>query len=161
MSIKSIFKKDDKKKETSSPSPTEPKSSSKAQPPAAEKSKGGAKKASEKKSSQKKSSSKSDQIVMAGDYDKISVIKHPSFSEKSHLMSVNHNQYVFWVLPDANKSEIKKEVEKRWNVKVESVNIVRKKTRPKRYGRWFGRRHILKKAIVKISLPDKLDIYQV
>lgn len=64
-------------------------------------------------------------------------------TEKANTMPVK--QYVFEVDDNKNKTEIKREIEKEYKVKVESVNIINIPRRPRRSGFRPG----LKKAVVK------------
>ncbi len=63
------------------------------------------------------------------------------------------NKYIFKVHPDANKIDIKNAIEKLYEVKVKSVNILNKKGKMKRAGRMmkYGRRPDVKKAIITLS----------
>ncbi|MEX1013769.1 MAG: 50S ribosomal protein L23 [Candidatus Paceibacterota bacterium] len=91
---------------------------------------------------------------------KRSVIKAPWISEKARDKTV-FNQYVFLVEDSCNKIQVKEEVQRRWNVTVDSINMVRKSVRAKRYGGRPGRKKFLKKAIVKLKEGDTIDIYPV
>lgn len=63
------------------------------------------------------------------------------------------DKYGFKVHPSANKIEIKNAVEKLFDVKVKSVNVMNYSGKKKRAGRTmrFGRRSNWKKAIVTLS----------
>ena len=66
----------------------------------------------------------------------------------------------FKVDKNANKKEIKV-VEKIFKVEVESVKTINYMGKPKRMGRWFGRRPSWKKAYVKLSPKSKMiDFYE-
>ncbi|MEX0690063.1 MAG: 50S ribosomal protein L23 [Candidatus Paceibacterota bacterium] len=91
---------------------------------------------------------------------KKSVIKNPWVSEKSRDI-LSNNQYVFLVNNDANKNSIKEEVERKWSVKVLSVNIIRKGIRPKKFAGRPGKTRVIKKAMVTLKEGDKIDIYPV
>lgn len=84
------------------------------------------------------------------------VLLGPHISEKATIVAEKHRHYVFRVRPDANKLEIKKAVEKLFNVQVESVNTTILKGKSKRFGRNLGRRSDIKKAYV--ALKDGFDI---
>ncbi|OGN28027.1 MAG: 50S ribosomal protein L23 [Candidatus Yanofskybacteria bacterium RIFCSPLOWO2_01_FULL_49_17] len=68
------------------------------------------------------------------------------------------NQYVFEATSDANRPEIKKEVEKKYGVHVLRVNILNRKSKKVTVGRHEGRRPALRKAIVTLkegeSIPE-------
>ena len=85
---------------------------------------------------------------------------YPRLSEKANAL-VRLNKYVFKVALGTNKVEIRKAVEKSYGVKVTSVNIVRTKGKPRRYGRFTGKMSDFKKAIVTLT-PDskKIDIVE-
>lgn len=72
-------------------------------------------------------------------------------------------QYGFIVKPDANKIEIKKEVEQKFNVNVVSVNTIRSngkaKRRYTRSGVIKGRTNAFKKAIVTLREGETIDFY--
>lgn len=78
------------------------------------------------------------------------VIIRPILTEKSHRL-MNERKYVFEVNPLANKGQIKEAVEKIFNVKVEKVNVINVKPKPKRRGLFVGRSRRWKKAIVTLK----------
>ena len=88
------------------------------------------------------------------------VILQPVVSEKS-FTNADNGIYTFRVDAGANKKQIKNEVESRFKVTVEKVNVLR---RPgKRVYDWrkaiSGRRKGYKKAIVKLKVGDTIDIF--
>jgi large subunit ribosomal protein L23 len=60
------------------------------------------------------------------------------------------NKYIFEVHRDANKHAVKDAVEKLFNVKVEQVNIMNMKGKPKKRGVFIGKSRSWKKAIVTL-----------
>ena len=74
-----------------------------------------------------------------------------------------HAQYGFIVKPEANKLEIKAEVEAQYNVTVESINTLRYAgKRSQRYtkaGLVRGQKNAFKKAIVTLKEGDTIDFY--
>ena len=72
-------------------------------------------------------------------------------------------KFGFIVKPEANKIEIKKEVEARYNVKVIDVNTVRyagkRQSRYTRAGLLRGQKNAYKKAIVTLKAGDEIDFY--
>ena len=74
------------------------------------------------------------------EYDPWKVLEHPHLAEKSVGLVETDNKLVFIVKRDANKKKVKEAVEKGFDVKVESVNIM-------------ITRNGLKKAYVKLY-PD-------
>jgi len=78
-------------------------------------------------------------------------------TEKSALIGV-HRQYVFKVINEATKPEIKRAVELLFKVKVEDVQVSRVKSKVKRHGRIEGRRKGWKKAFVKLTEGQKIEL---
>ena len=72
-------------------------------------------------------------------------------------------KFGFIVKPEANKIEIKKEVEARYNVKVIDVNTVRyagkRSSRYTKAGLIKGQKKAFKKAIVTLREGDTIDFY--
>jgi large subunit ribosomal protein L23 len=87
------------------------------------------------------------------------IIIRPILTEKARELS-EKGQYVFEVSKLANKSEIKKAVEKIFNVKVEKVRIIKLPEKPRRFGRVSGKKRGLKKAIVKLKEGQKIEIFK-
>jgi large subunit ribosomal protein L23 len=85
------------------------------------------------------------------------VIKRPIITEKNTLRSNFHNEYAFEVALDANRTEIKKAVEKLFGVKVVRVNTLIARKEAKRLGKFPGKRVLWKKAIVKLKEGDKFE----
>ncbi|MCL2064191.1 MAG: 50S ribosomal protein L23 [Candidatus Cloacimonetes bacterium] len=83
------------------------------------------------------------------------IIIAPIFSEKTSLLKEKNNEYTFEVSMNANKIEIKKAIEKIFDVDVVSVNTMRYNGKPKKmprgYRRNIGYRADWKKAIVKVK----------
>lgn len=84
------------------------------------------------------------------------VLKTPYITEKALVMS-SDNKYVFKVFNKANKIEIKKAVESLYDVKVDSVNIIKAPRKRRRIGRVTGWRKGFKKAIVKLKKGEKIE----
>ena len=87
------------------------------------------------------------------------ILKRPLITEKTSKLQEKNNQYVFLVGVNANKIEIKHQVEKKFGVTVKSVNTVNYEGRKARVGRFFGKKSDFKKAIVTLNKDQKLDIY--
>ncbi len=79
------------------------------------------------------------------------LIRYPSITEKNTKLREKQNRYVFEVVKDASKPQIKEAVEKLFSVTVESVNTMVVKGKLKKMGRNIGYRSDWKKAIVKIK----------
>ena len=86
------------------------------------------------------------------------VLKKPVLTEKS-LSLLDENKYTFDVDVNANKIEIKHAVEKMFNVKVESVNVMNFRPKTKRVGRYTGKTNRRRKAIVKLAEGHKIDLF--
>ena len=82
------------------------------------------------------------------------ILKRPIITEKS--MSVLEDKvYTFEVDKTANKTHIKLAIEELFDVKVERVNIINAKPRPRRVGKYAGYKSAFKKAIVKLTKDSK------
>lgn len=85
------------------------------------------------------------------------IILSPVISEAA-MGGMAEKKYVFKVAKDATKAEIKAAVEelfKKDGVKVEYVNTLNMKKKPKRLGVHFGYTSEWKKAIVKLTADSK------
>ncbi|SCZ08784.1 50S ribosomal protein L23 [Alkaliphilus peptidifermentans] len=84
------------------------------------------------------------------------IIIKPLVSEQS-MESMADKKYTFVVYKRANKTEIKKAIEKIFGVKVEKVNTMNMTGKYKRMGKNIGKRPDWKKAIVQLK-PDSKEI---
>jgi len=87
------------------------------------------------------------------------IIISPIVSEKSYAAAQN-KQYSFFIDERVDKSEIKKAIEKIFNVKVLKVSTMNVKAKPKKLGRSVGKSSKKKKAIVTLSKKDKIDFFE-
>ena len=87
------------------------------------------------------------------------VLKKPVLTEKSLILLQEENKYTFDVDVNANKIEIRNAVEKMFNVKVESVNVMNVRPKTKRVGRYTGKTNRRRKAIVKLAEGQKIDLF--
>ena len=91
------------------------------------------------------------------------VLIKPIISEKEETLSEDLGQYSFVVDKRANKLEIKKAVEKMYNVNVASVNtnIVPRKLSVKntKSGLQIGTKSAYKKAVVKLAEGEMIDLF--
>ena len=85
------------------------------------------------------------------------LVKNPLITEKGTFLN-QFGKYLFLVDKKANKSEVKKVVERVYKVKVTSVNIINNKPKPRRLGKTMGTKQGYKKAIVTLAKGQKLDI---
>ena len=81
----------------------------------------------------------------------------PVVSEKSTRVADQSKQMVFKVLPDASKPEIRKAVEKMFDVTVTRVQVSNVKGKVKRFGQTMGRRSDWKKAYVTLAEGSDID----
>jgi large subunit ribosomal protein L23 len=84
------------------------------------------------------------------------VLLAPVVSEKSTFIAEKHNQVAFKVIQDATKQEVKAAVELLFKVQVQSVQILNRRGKDKRFGRTPGRRSDARKAYV--CLKDGQEI---
>lgn len=96
-------------------------------------------------------------IQVANEERLLKIILGPQISEKASRASELNNQYVFKVLTDATKPEIKKAVEHLFNVEVKSVQTLNTKGKQKRFGQRLGRRNDTKKAYVRLKEGHNID----
>ena len=82
------------------------------------------------------------------------VILRPLLTEKSYA-TIADKKYTFIVAKDANKTEIKLEIERRFDVQVEKVNTCNCHGKLKRMGRTQGYTSDYKKAIVTLKKDSK------
>jgi large subunit ribosomal protein L23 len=92
------------------------------------------------------------------------IITRPLYTEKISRLQDSENKYAFEVARNANKIEIRKEIEKKFEVKVVGIQTmnVRGKMRQQltRAGRFYGRRPDWKKAVVTLAKGQKLDLFE-
>lgn len=84
------------------------------------------------------------------------ILLAPVITEKSQALSAD-NVYVFKVLKSANKTQIKQVIEKKFGVKVASVNTLNVVTKKRRVGKYSGRTNAYKKAYVKLMEGSKIE----
>ena len=85
------------------------------------------------------------------------VLIAPQVSEKSTFVGEKSNQFIFRVMPDATKPEIKAAVELMFKVEVTSVQTSNVKGMEKRFGRFVGRRRNWKKAFVSLKPGQEIN----
>lgn len=86
----------------------------------------------------------------------MNVILAPVITEKSETLKLQ-NVYVFKVAKNANKTQIKNEVEKRFKVKVLNVNTLNAVQKKRRVGRYTGLTTAYKKAYVKLAEGSSIE----
>ncbi len=86
------------------------------------------------------------------------VLIAPYVSEKATRLADSVRCHVFRVVPDATKAEIRGAVEKMFEVRVDSVNVVNMKGKSKGLGRRRGRRKHWKKAYVALAEGHDIEL---
>jgi large subunit ribosomal protein L23 len=90
-------------------------------------------------------------------------IVKPLVTEKVNGLTEKENKFSFIVSPEANKLQIKAEVEARYNVQVLSVNTCnyagKNKTRYTRTGVQRGKTSAFKKAVVTLKEGETIDFF--
>jgi len=87
------------------------------------------------------------------------VIRRPMITEKSTRLRDGKNIVAFEVHPRANKVEIKRAVEKQFNVRVAEVRVARMHGKVRRQGRFVGHRPDWKKAYVRLK-EGQIDFFE-
>ena len=96
------------------------------------------------------------------------IILNPMLTEKSNSLTEQFNKYVFKVNINANKLQIKKALEKRFDIRITKISTVlvkgkSKNTTVKSGGhviRTSGYRESWKKAIVTLNEGDKINLVE-
>ena len=86
------------------------------------------------------------------------LIRRPVVTEKSSTLQQLNNQFTFEVVPEANKSEVKKAVETLFKVKVTAVNTLRQEGKKKIFRGRRGQRSDYKKAMVTLAEGHTIDV---
>ena len=89
------------------------------------------------------------------------VLIAPVISEKSYDRIADSNSYTFFVHPKTDKPQIKKAVEKIFDVNVLRVNTMYRKGKKKRFGYVFGQQSNRKIAIVTLSEGETIEAFGV
>ncbi|MBD3224075.1 MAG: 50S ribosomal protein L23 [Caldithrix sp.] len=91
------------------------------------------------------------------------ILLNPLYTEKMAGLQEGLNQYAFRVDNNANKIEIKRTIENKFEVKVKSVRTMnvrgKKRQQLTRAGRFEGRRPDWKKAIVTLEKGHEIDLF--
>ncbi len=88
------------------------------------------------------------------------IIRFPHVSEKSARLQAESNQYVFEVLRDATKADIRQAVEGLFEVNVEEVRVVNVKGKRKSFRFRPGRQKNWKKAYVRVRAGQVIEDLQ-
>lgn len=87
----------------------------------------------------------------------LDILVEPRITEKGTRIGEDHRQFVFRVLRDASKPEIKAAVEQLFEVEVDSVQVANMIGKQKRFGVTPGRRANWKKAYVTLKQGFDID----
>ena len=87
----------------------------------------------------------------------LNLIKKPVITEKS-TSNAQFNKYIFEVRNDANKINIKKTIEEIYKVKVQKLNSLNVKSKPKVFKGQWGTRSELKRIIVTLKEGNTIDM---
>jgi large subunit ribosomal protein L23 len=85
------------------------------------------------------------------------ILLAPRVTEKSTFTAEKYRQFVFKVMRDATKPDIKKAVEKMFEVEVESVQVLNVRGKKKMFRRAPGKRSDWKKAYVRLKPGFDID----
>lgn len=88
------------------------------------------------------------------------IIISPLLTEKISNLQEVENKVAFVVDRNANKIEIRKVIEEKFEVKVKKVATMNMKGKLKRQGRFEGRRSHWKKAIVTLREGFNIDFFE-
>lgn len=91
--------------------------------------------------------------------DPRSIVELAIISEKGTRLRSRSNGYLFRVHPAANKIEIATAVEKIFSVTVTQVRTMNRKGKPKRLGRFMGKRSDWKKAVVTLKVGQAIEVF--
>jgi large subunit ribosomal protein L23 len=92
------------------------------------------------------------------------ILIRPLITEKMSDLIANQTKYGFLVNPTANKIEIKRAVEAKFNVHVKDVRTInhpgKTKTQFRKSGRFTGKTAKFKKAIITLREGEKIDLFE-
>ncbi len=87
------------------------------------------------------------------------IIIRPVVTEKTSIQKEDFNQVSFEADRRANRVEIRRAIEKIFNVRVADVKTMQVKGKVKQRGRIVGKRKDWKKAIVKLMPGERIDFF--
>jgi large subunit ribosomal protein L23 len=88
------------------------------------------------------------------------IIKRPLITEKTSIQKEMANQLTFEVDRKANRIEIRRAIERIFNVRVATVRTMQVKGKVKQRGRIVGKRRDWKKAIVTLRPGERIDFFE-
>lgn len=93
-----------------------------------------------------------------------SILIKPIITEKMTAMQEKANQYAFEVDIKANKLEIANAIQKKFNVKVESIRTLtlkgKRKSQFTRRGKFTGFKASRKRALITLTKDSKIDLFE-
>lgn len=91
------------------------------------------------------------------------IIKRPILTEKTYKLANDNNQYTFEVSNDADKKQVARAIEDKFNVEVKDVKIINILGKTKRFGaaRKAGKRSDIKKAVVTLNPKQSIDLFEI
>ena len=95
------------------------------------------------------------------DHRLMQIILAPIVTEKATFVAEKNNQVTFRVIADATKPEIKAAVELLFKVQVDAVQVLNRKGKAKRFGRFVGRRRNERKAYVSLKEGQEINLAEV
>ena len=95
------------------------------------------------------------------DHRLMQIILAPIVTEKATFVAEKNNQVAFRVIADATKPEIKAAVEFLFKVQVDAVQVLNRKGKAKRFGRFVGRRRNERKAYVSLKEGQEINLAEV
>ena len=88
------------------------------------------------------------------------IVRRPLITEKTTIQKESFNHVTFEVDRKANRVEIKRAIEKIFNVRVAAVRTMQITGKVKRRGRILGKRKDWKKAIVTLMPGERIDFFE-
>lgn len=93
-----------------------------------------------------------------------SILIKPIITEKMTALQESANQYAFEVDIRANKLEIASAIQKKFNVKVESIRTLtlkgKRKSQFTKRGKFTGFKATKKRALVTLAKDNKIDLFE-
>tara|TARA_Y100000310_G_C20698585_1_gene827561 strand:+ start:6199 stop:6615 length:417 start_codon:yes stop_codon:yes gene_type:complete len=86
-----------------------------------------------------------------------SVLSRPHITEKASFLA-EKGQYVFRVVPEATKHQVKAAVEELYGVEVAGVRIARQRSKTVRVGKKEGIKPGFKKAVVQLQKGQTIEV---
>lgn len=88
------------------------------------------------------------------------IIIRPIVTEKTNLQKEAANQVTFEVDRKANRIEVRRAIERIFNVRVANVRTMQVRGKFKRRGRVLGKRRDWKKAIVTLRPGQRIEFFE-